>query len=57
MLRIMLTAFFLTQAAGWSADPVLLALVMPDAKAVAGVQVAEAKTSAFGQYVLTHMQP
>ncbi|MBV8817088.1 MAG: hypothetical protein JO022_01955 [Acidobacteriaceae bacterium] len=57
MLRIMLTAFFLTQAAGRAADPVLLALVMPDAKAVAGVRVAQAKTSAFGQYVLTHMQP
>ncbi len=40
-----------------SADPALLGLLMPDAKAVAGIQVNQAKISPFGQYVLAHMQP
>lgn len=39
-----------------AADPQLLALVMPDAKAMAGVNVDQAKTSPFGQYVLLHIQ-
>jgi hypothetical protein len=39
-----------------AADPGLLRLVMPDAKVIAGLQVRETKNSAFGQYVLSHMQ-
>ncbi len=35
-----------------AADPQLLNLVMPDAQVVAGVNVAKAKTSQFGQYIL-----
>lgn len=35
-----------------AADPQLLNLVMPDAQVVAGVNVAKAKTSQFGQYLL-----
>jgi hypothetical protein len=45
------------QVAAFAADPGLLKLVMPDAKVLAGVQVAQAKGSPFGQYVLTRMQP
>jgi hypothetical protein len=40
-----------------AADQSLLNMVMPDAKVVAGLQVDSAKSSAFGQYVLAHMQP
>lgn len=39
-----------------AADPGLLRLVMPDAKVIAGLQVQQTKNSAFGQYVLSHMQ-
>src|SRR3982750_1819677 len=39
-----------------AADPQLLNLMMPDAKVVAGVNVDQAKTSPFGQYVLTQIQ-
>jgi hypothetical protein len=39
-----------------AADPQLLNLVMPDAKVMAGVNVDQAKTSPFGQYVLVQMQ-
>jgi len=35
-----------------AADPALLNLVMPDAQVVAGVNIAKAKTSSFGQFVL-----
>lgn len=38
-----------------AADPTLLQLVMPDAQAIAGLQVTQAKNSLFGQYVLSHM--
>jgi hypothetical protein len=38
-----------------AADPVLLNLVMPDAKAVAGINVQKAKTSPFGQFLLTQL--
>jgi hypothetical protein len=38
-----------------AADPVLLNLVMPDAKVVAGINVQKAKTSPFGQFLLTQM--
>ena len=39
-----------------AADPDLLGLIMPDAKVVAGLHVAQSKTSPFGQYVLSHIQ-
>jgi hypothetical protein len=39
-----------------AADPQLLGFVMPDAKVVAGVNVDQAKTSPFGQYVLSQVQ-
>jgi hypothetical protein len=38
-------------------DPVLLNLVMPDAKVLTGIQVSQSLASPFGQYVLSHMQP
>jgi hypothetical protein len=38
-----------------AADPELLNLVMPDAAVLAGVNVDQAKTSAFGQYVLSQV--
>ncbi|MGO9229573.1 MAG: hypothetical protein ACLQKA_10250 [Bryobacteraceae bacterium] len=40
-----------------AADPQLLNLVMPDVKVMADVNVAQAKTSPFGQYVLSQAQP
>jgi hypothetical protein len=39
-----------------AADPGLLSLVPPDAKAVAGIQADQARNSLFGQYVLSRMQ-
>ena len=39
-----------------AADSQLLSLVMPDAKVLAGVNVEQAKTTPFGQYVLSQMQ-
>src|ERR1041385_4058545 len=38
-----------------AADPQLLNLVMPDAKVLAGVNVDQAKTSPFGQYLIGQM--
>jgi hypothetical protein len=38
-----------------AADPTLLQMVMPDAQVVAGLQVTQAKSSPFGQYVLSHL--
>jgi hypothetical protein len=38
-----------------AADPALLQMVMPDAQVLAGLQVAQAKNSLFGQYVLSHL--
>jgi len=49
----LLTAFSGTLPA---VDPRLLDLVMPDAKVFAGVNVAQAKTTPFGQYVLSQIQ-
>jgi hypothetical protein len=45
----------LTAAGLQAADPALLNLVMPDAKVLAGINVQKAKTSAFGQFLLTQM--
>src|SRR5215468_8327302 len=39
-----------------AADPQLLNLVMPDVKVLAGVNVEQAKTTPFGQYVLMQVQ-
>ena len=39
-----------------AADPQLLNLLMPDAKILAGVNVDQAKTTPFGQYVLVQVQ-
>ncbi len=41
---------------GLAADPQLLTLVMPDAKVLAGVNVQQAITTPFGQYVLAQIQ-
>ena len=38
-------------------DPVLLNLVMPDAKVLTGIQVDQSVASPFGQYILSQMQP
>lgn len=53
--RILTTTTLVTFFAGTlpAADPNLLNLVMPDAKVVAGVNVLSAKSSPFGQYVLS----
>jgi hypothetical protein len=50
--------FILAAAATASAavDPVLLNLVMPDAKILSGIQVNQSIASPFGQYVLAQMQ-
>jgi hypothetical protein len=59
--RILTTATFLTTVFSGvlparAADSQLLSLVMPDAKVLAGVNVDQAKSSPFGQYILTQMQ-
>jgi hypothetical protein len=40
----------------YAADPQLLKLVMPDVKVISDVNVAQAKLSSFGQYVLSQAQ-
>jgi hypothetical protein len=54
----LLTATLFTSFSGvlLAADPVLLNLVSPDAKVVAGVNVEQAKGTQFGQYILNQMQ-
>ena len=39
----------------FAADPTLLQMIMPDAQVVAGLEVDSAKSSLFGQYVLSHL--
>jgi hypothetical protein len=51
----LLAAVSLTAAALQAADPALLNLVMPDAKVLAGINVQKAKTTPFGQFLLTQM--
>jgi hypothetical protein len=51
----LLAAVTLTAAALQAADPTLLNLVMPDAKVLAGINVQKAKTTPFGQFLLTQM--
>jgi hypothetical protein len=54
----LLTATLFTTFSGvlFAADPMLLNLLMPDAKVVAGVNVQQAKGTQFGQYILDQMQ-
>jgi len=56
-VKTALFAALLAPIGALAADQGLLNMVMPDAKVVAGLQVDTAKSSAFGQYVLAHMQP
>lgn len=39
----------------FAADPALLQMVSPDSQVLAGLQVTQAKSSLFGQYVLSHL--
>jgi hypothetical protein len=56
-LRNTIFAFLAVQIAVFAAaDPGLLRLMMPDAKVIAGLQVAQTKNSVFGQFILSHMQ-
>jgi len=55
IFTLLATSAALSAAA--AADPQLLNMVMPDAKVMAGVNVEQAKTSPFGQYVLQQIQP
>ncbi len=52
--RILAATSFLTALAGSlpAADPQLLKLVMPDAKAISDINVAQAKLTPFGQFAL-----
>jgi hypothetical protein len=50
-------ALFLAGTAMAAVDPVLLNLVMPDAKVLTGIQVDQSVASPFGQYILAQMQP
>jgi hypothetical protein len=54
----LLTATLFTSFSGvlCAADPILLNLVTPDAKVLAGVNVQQAKGTPFGQYVLNLLQ-
>jgi hypothetical protein len=57
-LRIIAAAPLLSALATslYAADPQLLKLVMPDVKVISDVNVAQAKLSSFGQYVLSQAQ-
>ncbi len=56
MTKLYRLAVFLALPLGaFAADPSLLQLAMPDAQVVAGLQVDQAKSSLFGQYVLSHL--
>lgn len=57
--RILISSMIVTTFAGVlpAVDQQLLNLVMPDAKILAGVNVASAKSSPFGQYVLAQIAP
>jgi len=50
-----LAVFLALPLGAFAADSTLLQAVMPDAQVVAGLQVDSAKSSAFGQYVLSHL--
>jgi hypothetical protein len=53
---VLAAAAFFTGPTAAAADPQLLNLVMPEAKVLAGVNVEQARTTPFGQYVLGRMQ-
>src|SRR5580700_6980718 len=56
MTKLFRLALFLALPFGaCPADPALLQMVMPDAQVVAGLQVTQAKSSPFGQFVLSHL--
>lgn len=60
MIRTLLAACTLTlgAASAWAAaNPQLLRLLPPDSKAIAGIDVAHAKASALGQFMLTQSGP
>ena len=50
-------ALIVPVAAIAAGQPPLVNLVMSDAKVIAGAQVKQARSTPFGVYVLTHMQP
>src|SRR5690348_12997054 len=51
-----LASVFVAMLPARAADPQLLNLIMPDATVVAGVNVDQARTTPFGQYVLGQVQ-
>ena len=55
MRHLVLLAVSFASVSLQAADPVLLNLVMPDAKVLAGINVQKAKTTQFGQFLLTQM--
>jgi hypothetical protein len=57
MLKLRPLTLFLALPLGAfaAADPTLLQMVMPESQVVAGLQVTQAKSSPFGQYVLSHL--
>ena len=56
LTAVSLATAFAAVLPSYAADSQLLNLVMPDAAVVAGANVAQAKTSQFGQYVLQQIQ-
>src|SRR4051794_38582073 len=50
---IVLLALSAFSAVAFAADPQLMNMVMPDAKILAGLNAASARTSPFGQFVIT----
>jgi hypothetical protein len=57
LFRSALLAILLAPFSAFGADSSLLGLVMPDVKVVSGIQVNQAKSSPFGKYLLSRMQP
>jgi hypothetical protein len=55
-LAILALGLTMVATASAAIDPVLLNLVMPDAKILSGIQVDQSVASPFGQYVLGQMQ-
>ncbi len=50
-----LAVLFALPLGAFAADPALLQMVMPSSQVLAGLQVTQAKSSLFGQYVLSHL--
>ena len=55
-IAVVTTLLTMSAALAAGADPQLLNMVMPDAQVMAGVNVDQARTTPFGQWVLTQMQ-